>query len=110
MRLVRKTRLPWIKSYKIFAEEKKNEAERRRWFEMKTEVSEYTDENIYDLCNALSSITDHDFILPGIAFSYKRATRIMVDPNTGTTPAIGVLPGDPKPNYEFEDTPPKLNM
>lgn len=109
MRLVRKTRLPWIKSYKVTSEEKKNEKERRRWFEMRTEVGDYTDEQIYDLCNALSSITDHDFILPNISFSYRRAARIMSElgPNTNNP---GVLPADNKPNkdYEFEDTPPNV--
>jgi len=108
MRLVRKTRLPWIKSYKISAEEKKNEKERRRWFEMRTEVGDYTDENIYDLCNALSSITDHDFILPGISFSYRRAARVMAELGSAATANVGVLPGDTKPasGYDFEDTPP----
>jgi hypothetical protein len=110
MRLVRKTRLPWIKSYKISAEEKKNEKERRRWFEMRTEVGDYTEENIYDLCNALSSITDHDFILPGISFSYKRAARIMAEVGPGGNTPVGVLPGDDKPkkDYDFEDNPPNL--
>ena len=112
MRLVRKTRLPWIKRYKLTTEEKKNEKTRTRWFEMRTDVSEYTDENVYDLCNALSSITDHDFILPGISFSYRRAARIMADPSAATTisPSVGVLPGDTQPNkaYDFEDKPPSL--
>ena len=107
MRLVRKTRLPWIKTYKISAEEKKNEKERRRWFEMRTEVGEYTEESIYDLCAALSSITEHDFILPGIAFSYRRASRVMAE--TGGNPAVGVLPGEkPASGYDFDDTPPNL--
>jgi hypothetical protein len=112
MRLVRKTRLPWIRSYKLSTEEKKNEKTRTRWFEMRTDVGDYVDENVYDLCNALSSITDHDFILPGISFGYRRAARIMNDPNTATavSPAVGVLPGDDKLQYGFEDTPPKLNM
>ena len=109
MRLVRKTRLPWIKSYKITTEEKKNEKERRRWFEMRTEVGEYTDENVYDLCNALSSITDHDFILPGIAFSYKRAARIMSEQGPATTTTVGVATPDEKSAYTFDDKAPDLN-
>jgi hypothetical protein len=110
MKLVRKTRLPWMKTYKITTEEKKNEKDRYRWFELRTEVGEYTDEKLYDLCNALSSITDHDFILPNLAFTYKRAARIMSEVGGASGANVGVeKPDATKPAYGFDDeTPPNV--
>jgi hypothetical protein len=109
MKLVRKTRLPWMKTYKITAEEKKDEKKRTRWFEMRIEVGDYTDEKVYDLCNALCSITDHDFILPNIGFTYKRAARIMKEAGGTQQGNVGVDQGDTKnPNYGFDDTPPNV--
>lgn len=110
MKLVRKTRLPWMKTYKITTEEKKVEKDRRRWFEMRTEVGDYTDEKLYDLCNALSSITDHDFILPNISFTYKRAARIMSEVGGAAGANVGVeKPDATKPDYGFDnETPPNV--
>lgn len=109
MKLVRKTRLPWMKTYKISAEEKKNEKERRRWFEMRTEVGDYSDERVYDLCSALCTITEHDFILPNIAFTYKRAARMMEETGGAPPTKVGVEQGDTtKPQYGFEDEKPNV--
>lgn len=109
MKLVRKTRLPWMKTYKVTAEEKKNEKERKRWFEMRVEVGDYTDEKVYDLCNALCGITDHDFILPNIASTYKRAARIMKEAGGGSQGNVGVDQGNTDtPNYGFDDKAPNV--